>query len=505
MSSMGNEDNSSNIDHLMSLLSSGQRTQMHTKSINSWLRKRFQSQTSLKYLYFPEELLQHENIKEIFQSFDRDNSHSLDIGELVKMFKQFNINMEKEDLKKLFDVMDQDKDNALNFDEFKNCALSEKGQQVFNQIMKKVRKEDQKRPTKDRNVYLPTSFSAMITYISYRSMRKDVLDQVVNKDLDMDVRTGKFANLINLQDLYRKDIKTDETSKLKEKIMLKNTNFANIKVEPLLRQLSNMRDFQLKSPELLNNLENSLHRQESPFFSGRKSVLMEESERSVGELRKSIEKLQRSSRKSIEKLQRISNKDDTAFNIKILPMESLKEEKNPKQEILVEEEVVDLKKSAEQSGKLKAVRLFNIGNIEKKAESVDLKKLLNLEEKKTKEEPPKARKSLGFKRFEKIMYENLKMVENGVENKKFKSLLGVEENINKGKKIMKFRRPKAPDEFKSLDLKEDSKILKRMKEINKRAFDVVLPKLEEIRKIQKHNDGGNFQKLPEIKIFQKNN
>ena len=63
-------------------------------------------------------------------------------------------------------------------------------------------------------------------------------------------------------------------------------------------------------------------------------------------------------------------------------MESLKEEKNPKQEILVEEEVVDLKKSAEQSGKLKAVRLFNIGNIEKKAESVDLKKLLNLEEKK---------------------------------------------------------------------------------------------------------------------------
>ena len=103
------------------------------------------------------------------------------------------------------------------------------------------------------------------------------------------------------------------------------------------------------------------------------------------------------------------------------------------------------------------------------------------------------------------MDENLKMVENGVENKKFKSLLGVEENINKGKKIMKFRRPKAPDEFKSLDLKEDSKILKRMKEINKRAFDVVLPKLEEIRKIQKHNDGGNFQKLPEIKIFQKNN
>jgi len=502
LDSSKNDITATNIEHLMSLLSSGKRTKLHTRTINSWLKKRFPLQTSLKYLYFPEELLQHENIKEIFQSFDHDNSNSLDIAELVKMFKQFNINMEKDDLKKLFDVMDEDKDNALNFDEFKNCALSEQGQYVFNQIMKKVRKEDQKRPQKDRNVYLPLSFSAMITYISYRSMRKDVLDQVINKDLDISMRTGQFANLINIQDLYKNDIKNDENSKLKEKIMLKNSNLSNIKVEPLLRQLSTMKDFQLKSPELSSNLELSARRQESPPSSIRKSVLILESDRNIEEIRKSIEKLQKHSRQSIEKSQRISNKSENPFNLKLCTNEDLKEEKNKNPEINIEEEIEDIKKNAEKSGKLKAVRLYNLDKIEKKP--LDMNKILDFKEEKPKETPMKSQKISRLRMFDRIMDENLKMVENGEENRKFKRFLGMEEDRKKGEKMMRLRRPKATKEAKSMDLKGDWRILEKMKNLNKKTFDMVLPKLEEIRKIQRlNNNKGDFQRLPEIKIFSK--
>ena len=534
-----------NIEQLMSLIASGKRTKLHTKSINSWLRKRCPSNTSIKYLYFPEELLQHENIKEIFQSFDRDNSHSLDIAELVKMFKQFNIDINKPDLKKLFDVVDEDHDNALNFSEFKNCALSDTGQRVFNRIMKKVRNLEEKKPNNERNVYLPLSFSAMITYISYRSMRKDVLDQVNNNKLDVDVRAGQFENLINLQNLYKSDIQTDETSKLKEKIMLKNVNLSNMKVEPLIRQLSNIRDIRLES-EIFKKIELSPKKSEiSPFLTSRKSILEDDESRKSfvsGERRDSI-------RKSIEKFQRISQNNKTLLELHQLIDEDIEKKKEE-----LPEEIEKLKKSAMDKGKVKAFLQFQqkIGNNRKNLQKNDIPLLIindvfdknkgisnRLIENDKKSILDKSisinrhqhkninyknsyrddnsnstihnksllrRLPLNMKGIEQRMNENLRLVENSEENHKFKKLVGFHENHRKGLGISKSHRERGQKEFKSFDNANDNKVLKKMKEINRKAFESILPRLEEIKKIQGQNNEktNGYQKLPTINIFPNN-
>ena len=63
----------------------------------------------------------------------------LDMGEIYDMFRLYNFQIEKEDLEKLFDVVDEDKDRALNWKEFKKCALDERANNLFTEMMRKLR------------------------------------------------------------------------------------------------------------------------------------------------------------------------------------------------------------------------------------------------------------------------------------------------------------------------------------------------------------------------------
>jgi len=52
----------------------GKRSKLHTTEIVRWLRSRHQKTSNLKYLFFPEELEKHIEIRKIFEKFDADNS-----------------------------------------------------------------------------------------------------------------------------------------------------------------------------------------------------------------------------------------------------------------------------------------------------------------------------------------------------------------------------------------------------------------------------------------------
>lgn len=505
--SLSDIDGTNNIEQLISLINSGKRTKLHTKSVNLWFRKHCPSNTLIKYLYFPEELLQHENIKEIFQSFDHDKSQSLDIGELVKMFKQFNINISKTDLKELFDVIDEDKDNALNFSEFKNCTLSERGQRVFNRIMKKVRKDEEKRPLKDRNIYLPLSFSAMITYISYKSMRKDVLDQVNNRNLDVNERAGQFSNLITLQNLYKSDLKNDDNSKLKEKIMLKNTNFSNIKVEPLMKQLSNLCDFKKKSHSFINDLSNkdsSMNKKHgiAPFYGSKKSG-SEDSEQNLDSLKKNIGKLQRMSRKSLiyspicDQVHDTFKKEYKISSVNLLKQLASCEDNETdetKQKEMLFKEIEQLKNQAEAKGKLKALQLYKITPEKKRELDDNISQISNIKLEQFHKKKPSKVKSIT-----KIMEENLKVEKKSRENQEFQSFLGCNRKYTIGTKRIKSLRVKGNNsEVKSLDFENKFDTLEKIKEINKKAFEALLPKLKEINRIHEFNNKEKNLKLPSL-------
>jgi hypothetical protein len=42
----------------------------------------------------PEQVNEHENIKKIFENFDKDGSNSLDLVELTEMFQMYNIDIQ---------------------------------------------------------------------------------------------------------------------------------------------------------------------------------------------------------------------------------------------------------------------------------------------------------------------------------------------------------------------------------------------------------------------------
>lgn len=50
------------------------RSRLHTCSTVSWMRKRFYDSANKRYLFFPEELKRHMEIKRIFRIFDEDAS-----------------------------------------------------------------------------------------------------------------------------------------------------------------------------------------------------------------------------------------------------------------------------------------------------------------------------------------------------------------------------------------------------------------------------------------------
>jgi hypothetical protein len=63
-------------------------------------------------------MLSSAQLKDAFESYDKDKSGTLEMDEIVKLAGSLGVKTTKEDLIKLFSSIDVDKDNKLSFDEF---------------------------------------------------------------------------------------------------------------------------------------------------------------------------------------------------------------------------------------------------------------------------------------------------------------------------------------------------------------------------------------------------
>ena len=115
------------------------------------------------------------NIRRVFNVFDNDESGALDLSEMVEMFHNFGINVDPKKIKLIFEIVDETKDDALNYQEFKSCIFSPQVNQLFSEIMNEVAANQEHLPEEQRAVYLPRTFYAMITYLSYRVSRGNKL------------------------------------------------------------------------------------------------------------------------------------------------------------------------------------------------------------------------------------------------------------------------------------------------------------------------------------------
>jgi len=52
---------------------------------------------------------------------------------------RYNIEIDKEELQTIYAIVDKTKDNALNYLEFKECAISQDANSIFSKMIAKVR------------------------------------------------------------------------------------------------------------------------------------------------------------------------------------------------------------------------------------------------------------------------------------------------------------------------------------------------------------------------------
>jgi Ca2+-binding EF-hand superfamily protein len=90
-------------------------------------------------MFTPSELETHQAINSVFKKFDADHSNTLEMSELLTMFKKYNIDITLKDLKALFTIVDEDKSGALDLSEFKKFTLSEKVKHKFRKIITDLR------------------------------------------------------------------------------------------------------------------------------------------------------------------------------------------------------------------------------------------------------------------------------------------------------------------------------------------------------------------------------
>lgn len=249
------EDNSSEFPKSLNI---SKRSKLHTLSTNSWLKTRHSETTTLSYLCFPNEKEQHRMISEIFGLFDKKQQNNIKINELVKIIYRFQTKIPKKFLWSFFHRHDLDKDQALNFEEFKACALSTHGKFIFSNLVEKLKNKKSNNLTKID--CMPTSFDSLIKKVSYLSTRNDLLKQVSDVSLDINRRANHFFKLFELQNKYKNSEHIDPEN-CKQKCFNQNSNEFDdiIKTKIILPEITDMSlsDSVLKSQKFIQIFNDS--------------------------------------------------------------------------------------------------------------------------------------------------------------------------------------------------------------------------------------------------------
>ena len=106
------------------------------------------------------------SIQQIFKDFDFDGSGGLSRDQVFEMFNRYDVPITMDDLNKLYDSVEVNL-KEMDCDMFKKCALSEKSNKVFSQVVSSLGES-----------HLPHNFTTMIVYLVYLSKRCELRDEI---------------------------------------------------------------------------------------------------------------------------------------------------------------------------------------------------------------------------------------------------------------------------------------------------------------------------------------
>ncbi|EAR97473.2 EF-hand protein (macronuclear) [Tetrahymena thermophila SB210] len=153
------------------------RTYMHNLVTMKWLKIRYLDKAKKQYLFFPDELHKHYEINELFRGFDADHSEGIDIQELINMFKDNKINLDRQDVDSIFKIIDFNGDHTLNLSEFKQSVFSDEINSQFAKVMRELRekidkKEESERKKKEANYLSQLGLGESVSTQEIKSQRQ---------------------------------------------------------------------------------------------------------------------------------------------------------------------------------------------------------------------------------------------------------------------------------------------------------------------------------------------
>lgn len=172
---------------------------LRSKEVTSWLRSRYARRSKEEYLLSEAELARLEDIKQIFQDFDRDNSGTLDLNELAMMLKTYGLIVTKPQLKNLFSVVNPRNRHYLTFDEFRRFAMGTEGAESTFQLEFK-RLSELLKEQHPNTKFMPGDINAMIRHLLllkkstlFMSRIGTVLVQQTSINVDLAIFKGIFS------------------------------------------------------------------------------------------------------------------------------------------------------------------------------------------------------------------------------------------------------------------------------------------------------------------------
>ena len=144
-----------------------------------------------KYFYNKQTFEKIKKMKEMFLTFDREGKQKLLLKEIVKLFKNNDIEVDIEEIKDLFfkNIHNINSRNTpinilyLNFYQFLNFALSH--DQDFRQFIRKIKKK-KKNKLEKKDAYFPMDFNAALEYFMRKEKQRNSVKAVQNAIKDMD-------------------------------------------------------------------------------------------------------------------------------------------------------------------------------------------------------------------------------------------------------------------------------------------------------------------------------
>mmetsp|Transcript_18995 Transcript_18995/g.13790 ORF Transcript_18995/g.13790 Transcript_18995/m.13790 type:complete len:159 (-) Transcript_18995:760-1236(-) len=155
----------------------------------------------------------------VFHKFDVDGSGFIDLAELHSMFKVYGINISRLQLKHIFSIVDSDGNGIITLDEFKRFAENEQANDLFKQLIRKIREEHQRRLGGLNMGFMPFNLSRMLDHVSHMTKRDQLLAKIDHDKDDvqkMEQTVKNFVKLFILDEGAKDSIVKEKTAVLVE-------------------------------------------------------------------------------------------------------------------------------------------------------------------------------------------------------------------------------------------------------------------------------------------------